>query len=267
MGFALSPTGEQAVLSRHDPKTNALELYVMNTSTGVKYKFAPSTSNERWAATPVWMPNGDRVLFVTWPGVVAQSLRGDKPETLSSDYAWLSDISPDGHYALLMKMDPVTGTDMWLLPLTGERTPKPYLPSKNNEWGARFSPDGRWLAYLFDETGRSEVYVKSFPEPRGKVIISSGGGHHPEWRKDGKELYYVTPDGKLMAAAVNGTNSVFQFSPPQPILSSVRIQGDLGHTLYKASADGTRFMVSAAVENPNPRVLTVVLNWKVPGKK
>jgi serine/threonine protein kinase/Tol biopolymer transport system component len=267
MGFALSPKSEQqAVLERHDPKTNAVELYLMNTSTGVSYKFAPSTSKEKWAGTPVWSPTEDRVLFVTWPGLVAQSLRGGEPEELSSDYVWLSDISPDGHYALLMKMDPVSGTDLWSLPLTGERTPKPYLPSKNNEWGARFSPDGRWVAYLSDETGRYEVYIQSFPELGGKVLISSDGGYRPEWRKDGKELYYVTPDGKLMAAAVNGTGSVFQSSPPQPILSSVRIQGDTDRQRYQASSDGARFMVNAAVENANPRVLTVVLNWKVPGK-
>ena len=101
----------------------------------------------------------------------------------------------------------------------------------------------------------------------GKVIISSKGGYRPEWRKDGKELYYVTPDGKLMAAAVNGIGSVFQSSPPQPILSSVRTQGDTDRQQYQASADGTRFMVNTAVENANPRALTVVLNWKAPGKK
>jgi hypothetical protein len=141
------------------------------------------------------------------------------------------------------------------------------LTTKNNEVVARFSPDGRWLAYLSDETGRFDVYIQSFPKPRGKVRISSNGGYRPEWRKDGKELYYITPEGKLMAAAVNGTGSVFQSSPPQPILSSVRIQGDTDRQQYQASADGTRFIVNAAVENTNPRALTVLLNWKVPGKK
>ena len=113
--------------------------------------------------------------------------------------------------------------------------------------------------------GRAEVYIQSFPELGGTVRISSDGGYRPEWRKDGKELYYVTPDGKLMAAAVNGIGSVFQSSPPQPILSSVWIQGSDRQQYH--SADGTRFMVNTAVENANPRALTVVLNWKAPGKK
>ena len=108
---------------------------------------------------------------------------------------------------------------MWLLPLGGERTPKPYLVTKSNEGTVRFSPDGRWIAYQSDESGRSEIYVQSFPEAGRKVRISNNGGDRPEWRKDGKELYYLAPDGKLMAMAVNGATSPFQASPPQPLFT------------------------------------------------
>jgi Tol biopolymer transport system component len=265
VGFALSPAGQQAVLERHDARTNSEDLWLMDSTTGVTSKFA-SGFNQR-AQRPVWSPAGDEVLFSSFPvGIAAQSLRGAEPEKLLEEYGLLNDISPDSHYALFSKLDPVTGYDLWLLPLAGNKTPKPYLVTKQNTRDARFSPDGHWVAYASDESGRNEVYVQSFPELSRAIRVSVNGGNRPEWRKDGKELYYIAPDLKLMAVPVNDTGPVFQVSPPQPLFQ-VNTSGVYSRKQYEPSPDGTRFLVNAQIEQTTPQVLTVLLNWKAQVKK
>jgi dipeptidyl aminopeptidase/acylaminoacyl peptidase len=264
LGFALSPTGKQAVLERHDPKTNLVDLLLMDTTAGVASKFTSGFNQD--AETPVWSPDGDRVLFATFPGLAAQSLRGGEPEKLIDEMTWLMDISPDGRYALFNKVDPVTGVHIWLLPLTGDKTPKPYLVTKQVRSDARFSPDGHWVAYVSDESGRSEVYVQSFPEISRAIRISVNGGRRPEWRKDGKEFYFIAPDGNLMAVGVNGAGPLFQVSAPQPLFQ-VSPAGVYSRRQYQPSADGTRFLVNARVDDTTPLVLNVLLNWKAQVKK
>jgi Tol biopolymer transport system component len=263
-GFALSPDGRQAALERHDPRTNSLELWLMDPTTGVASKFTSAFS--LYAGTPVWSPAGDRVFFATFPGLATQLLRGGEPEKLLDQMIWLMDISPDGHYALFLKNDRITGYDLWLLPLTSDKTPKPYLVTNQNTYDARFSPDGRWVAYVSDESGRDEVYVQSFPEPSRGTRISVNGGDGPEWRKDGKELYYIAPDRKLMSVAVNGAGPLFQVSAPQPLFQ-VNTLLDYSRQEYHPSPDGTRFLVNSRIEDTTPQVLNVLLNWKAQIKK
>jgi Tol biopolymer transport system component len=147
------------------------------------------------------------------------------------------------------------------LPLDGDRTPKPFRVTKYREWNARFSPDGRCIAFDSDEAGGSEVFVQSFPETGRPVRVSSNGGHLPEWRKDGKELYYTADDGKLTAAAVNPAGPLFQVSSSQPLFPMKTPTGSF-RMQYLPSADGTRFLVNSRLEDTAPRVLTVVLNWQ-----
>jgi dipeptidyl aminopeptidase/acylaminoacyl peptidase len=265
MGFALSPTGTQAVLERHDPKTNIEDLLLMDTTTGVASKFTASFS--QYQGTPVWSPDRDRVLFATFPGLAAQSLRGGEPEKLFDESGWLDDISPDGHSALFDKVDRVTGQGLWFLPLTGVKTPKPFLVTKYNTGHARFSPDGHWVAYVSDESGRYEVYVQSFPELSRGTRISVNGGDRPEWRKDGKELYFIAPDRNLMAVAVNGTGPLFQVSPPQPLFQVNTAFADYSRQQYQPSPDGTQFLVNSRIEDTTPQVLNVLLNWTAQVKK
>ena len=265
MGFALPPTGTQAVLERHDPKTNIEDLLLMDTTTGVASKFNASFS--QYQGTPVWSPDRDRVLFATFPGLAGLLLRGGEPEKLLDEMIWLMDISPDGQYALLLKNDPLTGADLWLLPLAGDRRLKPYLVTKENTVDARFSPDGRWVAYVSDESGRPELYVQSFPEPSRAIRVSVNGGDRPEWRKDGKELYFIAPDRNLMAVAVNGTGPLFQVSPPQPLFRVKTAGADYSRQQYQPSADGTQFLFNSQVEDTTPLVLNVLLNWKAQVKK
>ncbi|MBI4622394.1 MAG: TIR domain-containing protein [Verrucomicrobia bacterium] len=268
LGFAVAPNFQQAVLERHDPKVNEVDLWLVDATTNVGSKFSSGLDDHgSWnVGTPVWSPAGDRVLFATFPGLAAQSLRGGEAEKLFDGLGWLGDLSPDGQYALMWTFSPETAGDLWVLPLKGDKTLKPFIVTKASEGDGRFSPDGRWVAYVSDESGRYEIYVQSFPEPGRAVRISREGGERPEWRSDGKELYYLAPDHRLMAAAVEGGGSPFQVSSTQSLFS-VNTGTDFGRQQYQASGDGERFLINAVVEDTTPRRMTVILNWKGPGKK
>jgi len=150
---------------------------------------------------------------------------------------------------------------LWMLELKGPKKRKPYLTTKHNDWGGRFSPDGRWVAYFSDESGRTEVYVQSFPQPGRPMAVSRNGGLGAEWGKDGKELYFMALDNKLMAASVDGTQSPFRVSQPKPLFS-INLAGDFARRQYYASENGERFLMNAPVEDATVPTLKVVLNWK-----
>jgi Tol biopolymer transport system component len=177
--------------------------------------------------------------------------------------AFPDDWSHDGRY-LIFELDGGVKmkSDLWLLPMTGELTPVPYLQTPFSETHARFSPDGRWVAYVSDESGRPEIYVQSFPATGGKWQVSTGGGDQPQWRGDGKELYYVAGDRNLMAVAVN-TTSTFEASQPtalfQTRLPITTLTDDRNN--YAGTADGQKFLVNNLVEQNNSAPITFVLNW------
>src|SRR5262249_6998124 len=120
-----------------------------------------------------------------------------------------TDWSGDGRYIIYQQLDPKTNFDVWVLPMTGsgEAKPFPVVRTEASEGVGTLSPDGRWLAYVSDESGRNEVYVQSFPRGGGKRLVSTGGGSSPRWRRDGRELFYYAGDGKLMAAPVRSGES------------------------------------------------------------
>jgi eukaryotic-like serine/threonine-protein kinase len=123
----------------------------------------------------------------------------------------------------------------------------------------RFSPDGRWVAYVSNETGSNEVYVTHFPGPAGKWPISSGGGDYPRWRADGRELFYLARNGTLMAAAVNGQGADFDVNGARPVLE-IHPGSSAGYP-YDVSADGQRFLVNTIVEAAPLPPITLVVNW------
>jgi serine/threonine protein kinase/Tol biopolymer transport system component len=263
IGMSVSPSGQQVLLNRYDATLGGFNFWLADLGTGVTAKFTSGSGPLPLSAgTPVWFPTGDRVLFRSFPGLAVQSLRGGEPEKLSDESGFPIDISPDGRYALLLKGDPATGNDLWLVTLTGQKSSQPYLATKENEGVARFSPNGRWVAFNSEDTGTAGVYVQSFPEKGRPTPVSTKGGILVQWRKDGKELYFLSPDEKLMAAAVDGTGPVFQASPPQPLFKvQVPTRGLLSQ--YQPSDDGQRFLVNTlSEETSGPQTLTVVLNWQ-----
>jgi Tol biopolymer transport system component len=147
---------------------------------------------------------------------------------------------------------------LWVLPLAGERNPFPFLQTEFNESFSQFSPDGRWIAYTSDESQRNEIYVVPFPGPGAKRRISTLGGHRPAWRGDGRELFYLAPDEKMMAADVDGRGRTLEVGAVRQLFESSLIV-DGPH--YIATADGQRFLVNATVEPKASSPITLVLNW------
>ena len=145
-----------------------------------------------------------------------------------------------------------------VLPLFGDKKPFPFLRTPFNESQGQFSPDGRWIAYVSNDSGPSQVYVAPFPGRGGKAQVSTGGGTSPRWRHDGKELFYVAADLKLMAAVVNGQRAGFEVGTVQPLFA---VRPPLFRSFYDASLDGQRFLVNNLPEQTTASPITVVLNW------
>ena len=151
--------------------------------------------------------------------------------------------------------NPKTGNDIWVLPLFGERKPFPYVQTEFREVSARLSPDGRWLAYTSNESNRQEIYVASFPAPGGKWQVSTSGGSRSVWSHDGKELYFLSTEGKMMAVEIK-PGATFQAGVPKPLFD-VRMLG--GNTNFEVSKDGHFLIPSLLDQSAVP--MTVVLNW------
>jgi len=226
---------------------------------------------------PIWSPDGGTVVF--WGGPASTIYRkptagtGDEePVTDSPDRGLPTDWSGDGRWIIDYKQDQNGKYDLWIVPVTGEGKlrrddkPRPYLRTPFNERFGRFSPGPapRWVAYQSDESGQNEIYVDRFPEPRAKVRISAAGGAFPQWRADGRELFYISPDFKLMAVSVNESSDSFEPSPPRELFTIAAPANYMSP--YEVSRDGQRFLVLTAQEETS-RSLTVIVNWPALLKK
>jgi Tol biopolymer transport system component len=218
-------------------------------------------------ATPVWSPDGSRIVFrSSRRGVydLYQKSSGlEGTETLlyeSPEAKTPNDWSPDGQHLLYTHQDPGTLNDIFVLPLEGvdgSRTPRPFVQTVADESQAAFSPDGHWVAYQSNEGGPLEVYVQPFPGPGGKQQISTAGGASPRWRPDGTELFYLSPEATLMAAPIRTQGPTLEPGAPLPLFPA-RITGPFSGTAgnirpqYDVSADG-RFLMNVTTEEPPRR--------------
>jgi hypothetical protein len=177
------------------------------------------------------------------------------PEPDELEFHHPQDWSSDGRY-LLYTADTIGNSDLRALPLFGERTPFDVARTSFSESHGRFSPDGRWVAYQSNETGRAEIHVRPFPGPGPSSQVSVGGGTVPRWPRDGGELFYLAPDNRLMAVAVTKVGSTLETGPPHALFTLTTT------SRYEPSPDGQRFLVTAVVSEASP--ITVILNWKPP---
>ena len=256
----LSPDGQRLAIAIVSPNAG---VWLYEPARAALTRLVESGGNIPW---PIWTPDGKRVTFSCYAGggwdlywMSADGSGGPERLAPGENLQWAGSWSPDGQALAFSKADPTTGSDIWLQNLKGER--KPFLQTPANESGALFSPDGRWLAYESDESGRWEIYVRPFPGPGGKWQISTEGGVEPVWARSGRELFYRNGD-TMMVAAVQ-TKPTFDAAKPKLLFEKhyeTSPQSFLAN--YDISPDGQRFlMIKAGEQESAPTQLNVVLNW------
>jgi Tol biopolymer transport system component len=218
---------------------------------------------------PVWSPDGSRIAFGSnRNGVYDIFVRsstgaGQDNSVLASEHnKFLTDWSPDGRWLLYSDQDPKTRiADLMIVSMTGERKPQLIAHSGADNREGRFSPDGRWIAWTDDQSGRQQVYVQSFPAGADRIQISTNGGNHPQWREDGRELFYLAPGGALMAVDMKpatGTTVGIEAGTPKELFQTT-IQGFLRG--YDVASNGQRFVISDTAMGSTPQPITVLYNW------
>ncbi len=267
---ALSPDGTRAAASRTNPQDAAnADLWLLDLARGSGA--ARFTSSAGVSESPVWSPDGNRIAFSSRGqrvNLIYQKLSSgakDEEELPARDGLIKTPThwSPDGRFLLYAAADPNSRWDLWVLPMDGDSKPVPFAHSRFDEEQGRFSPDGRWVAYVSNESGPSEVYVRGFASDfsggsasaGGSVLVSKGGGTAPRWRADGKELFYLAPNEKMMAVDLT-INSAFQTGTPTPLF-----QAPSGVIVGDVAADGKRFLLVTPVGQSASTPFTVVVNW------
>jgi Tol biopolymer transport system component len=255
------PGGTRVVLSILDPTQRTRDIWAFDLTRDIRTRLTFDRAEER-SAVP--SPDGREMIFNSFRTGALELYRkpssGAGAETLLLEDRRSKDPmdwSPDGRYLLYRVTGDTGGNDIWMLPLSGDRTPMPLAATSFNENYARFSPDGRWIAYASDESGQVEVYVVPFPPGDGKWQVSTAGGSFPRWRGDGRELFYVGADGTLTAVAVAGSGGAFEAGRPQSLFK-VALPVTPGYP-YVATRDGQRFLINTDIAPPVP--ITVLTNW------
>jgi Tol biopolymer transport system component len=281
--LALSPDARRVAFERTDPQNSGVtNVWLYEFARGVTTRF---TFDSGFDSHPTWSPDGSRIVYGSQRSTSTLFDLYWKPSNLAGNDELLlkteshkvpSSWSPDGRYLLFF--NPVPPSKVWILPVAAgtEHKPVPIEQSDFSEAMGRFSPDGRWIAYSSDESGSSEVYVRPFDASQiagssraenapasGKWMVSKGGGNIPLWRKDGKELFYLSTDGTAMTIDVN-TSGVFQAGVPKPLF---RVPP--GVLFWDVSPDGKRFIMAqpSAESARAASKFTVVLNWQSALKK
>jgi Tol biopolymer transport system component len=267
----LSPDGKRIALDITDRQSGNTDVWIYEASGGIPSRF---TSHPSLDTTPVWSPDGARIVFNSLrqghPDIYEKASNGvgnDDPILVNPRTKYPVDWSRDGRFILFRAIDENTNFELWYMP-AADRQPIPYLKSKFGVSHGQFSPDGKWVAYTSNESGRWEVYVSSFPASGGNWRISSAGGSEPRWRRDGKELFYLASDGKLMAAAVN-EGPPFEAGVATPLFQTRRRERISATDLfsYDVSADGQRFLVNSDVGEVASSPLNLVLHWTEDAKR
>ncbi|MDP3716845.1 MAG: protein kinase [Acidobacteriota bacterium] len=256
---ALSPDQRRVAMARNGG------VWVLELTRAVLSRVGSSGANPRWS------PDGRRLFFtrgVNSKDVIFEMAAGAEGAETSlykpvGRHAHPTDVSADGASVILeegegQRSGVSDDFDIHVLRLTGDRQSVPFVQTPASETSGTLSADGRWLAYSSDTSGRTEIYVQSFPDPGPRVQVSPGGGSFARWRRDGKEIFYVAPDGTLMGVPVIGAAPI-EFGKSTPLFQFFTNQGS-GAPPYDMTADGQRFIVSAVVRRTDPSI-EVLLNW------
>jgi eukaryotic-like serine/threonine-protein kinase len=270
---SLSPDDKRVAFLRLDPKTQSdiwLWDVLRNSTTRLTFDAA-----DDWL--PLWSPDGARIAFASQQrfgvpnvcqlyvkpsdGAAGERLLLETPGDTHPD-----DFFPDGKSILYDTRDPVTKQDLWVLPLSAQPKPIPFLRTTFNEGQGQVSPNGGWIAYTSDESGTWEVYAQPFPPTGGKWQISTSGGAEPRWSRNGKELFFIGGNRKLMAAGVSVRGSGLEVGAATALFDMPILGPLAGRTAwqkyYAVASDGQRFLIKTGNEETSASPLTVVVNWR-----
>ncbi|HVT43070.1 MAG TPA: protein kinase [Thermoanaerobaculia bacterium] len=259
--LAFSPDGRHLMMEIEDPGSGTTDLWLYDVSRNVRTRFTFEPGSE---GSPVWSPDGSAVIYSTTTGarreLKLKKVRGSgEEETLlgSEEGKDPSSWSPDGRHVAYVR-DDFTGktkSDIWILPLEGDRTPFPFLQTPFAEWSPFFSPDGRWILYGSDESGRSEVYIAPFPGPGGKWQVSTNGAAFGVWRQNGKEIVITGGDSGLRTIPVRIDGDAIELGSPT---LHQRFTNVVAGTLHP---DGERLLLGMQKTIEENVPVTLISNW------
>ena len=268
----LSPNGSRVAVASGPAGSEDVWLWELAGGTTSRFSFDPARDN-----SPHWSPDGSQTV---WRSNRRSDRRYDlyqkNSSSVGNEELFFENTGPpilnpqdwasDGRFLVYMTGGETTGFDLWALPLEGDRKPFPYLETAANESHAQLSSDGRWMAYISNESGRDEVYIQSFPTAGSKRQLSTGGGVQPRWRRDGRELFYLASDLKLMVASVTGDPAGvgFEVGAPTALFQTQLPYFGTGapdlRQAYDVTADGQRFLFNLPAEESGSPI-TAILNW------
>ena len=266
--LVLSPDGKRAAVQRTEGGNS--DIWIMDLLRGVPVRF---TFSPRSDDNPSWSSDGNFLLYTSAGEGKTIFFRKNSSgagveEKLYETTSGIddgTDWSPDGKNLLFETSGEKTLADVWVLPLDESANAHAFLQSEFAEFHARFSPVGQWVAYASSESGRPEIYVQSFPATGGKWQVSTGGGAQPHWRRDGKELFFMAPDRRLMAVEVKLGASVELGTPTA--LFQTQVSSFSSPNRYDVSADGQRFLLNSTVQEASRNPIVVIHNWAAGIKK
>jgi serine/threonine protein kinase len=265
----LSPDGKRVAVQR--TVNGNTDVWLLDAARGVSTRF---TFDAALDVFPVWSPDGNRVAFssnrkgiynIYWK---LSSGAGTDELLLESDQIiGPNDWSSNGRFLLFRSNDPQTGWDLWVLPFFGDKKPFPFLKTRFDERDGQISPDGKWIAYQSNESGRFEIYAQPFPGPGGKFQISTNGGAQPRWNKNGKEIFYLSLDSKMMATPLTlSLDGQSLETGTRAALFPARVAGGgvsaaNNKQQYAVSADGQRFLVNIDASDGSTSPIIIIYNW------
>jgi len=243
-----------------------MDLWMVEVARGIATRLTSNPADDEW---PTWSSDGTRIAFDSNRkggfDLYQMAIAEIGKETALWESAQTKEVaswSPDGRFLLFTAKDEKTGSKLWALPLSTQGQPRLAIQSDFEQYTGRLSQDNQWLAYESTDSGRSEIYVQRFSEPGERSQISLEGGADPRWRSDGREIFYIAPDGTLMAAPLSIAEGGKQIQPGKPVAlfqTSDTVGGGREHG-YAVSRDGQRFLLPIPVEK-NPPPITIFLNW------
>jgi Tol biopolymer transport system component len=261
----ISPDGSRVAVARLGPDGVNADLWILDAAGNA----AQFTATPKLAGSPVWSPDGSKIAYFSDPegvfDIYVKPADGEGRAELfyrSTLPQYPTDWSRDGRYILFDVLSPGTKSDVWAIS-AADRKAAPVLDTIYSEAFAALSPDGKWLAFQSDQSGRDEVYVEPFEGAtagtRRRWLVSPGGGGLPRWRGDGSEIFYMTSGGRMMAVTVHAADGDFQFETAHMLFQTRPIPGSWN--LYDVSPDGRRFLLNLPLEWSSAAPITVVTNW------